>query len=50
MAKPHRHGKKWRVRWTDLREKLRSRVFVRYDDAQRFLDDTLAEIETISIK
>lgn len=44
MAKPHRHGKKWRVRWTDLRGKLRSRVFVRYDDAQRFLDDTLAEI------
>ena len=48
MAKPTRHGEKWRIRWLDERGQRRSAVFDDYRTAQREL--TRRNVEADEIK
>lgn len=47
MAKPTKHGDKWRIRWLDERGHRQSAVFDEYRTAQTELSRHLAEVEEI---
>ncbi len=45
--RPERFRDRWRVRWTDHRRVRRSRVFLGWEEADRFLKERLAEVARI---
>ena len=47
MAKPTKHGDKWRIRWLDARGKRQSTVFDEYKRAQTELSRRQVEVEEI---